>query len=305
MQSKKIVLGLLVLATLSNAKGLINLSNEQLLQAYELGHYHGINQLEREFMQEGVEKIKVDFKKYMVVLEISNLPIHKIFLLKNYGYLEGVTPITLTNNKLVFKSFNRKADAEYLANVLNQNYKLEKSINKTATVIENDINETYYKAPFIYKGILENMLEKVKSKVKGKVFIVDKAELEKQEEAQKSVKQDLFIEPKQDKEIEEPEKVVEAPKKEEKKVIKKEIKPMYFSSKYNIKALTYMGDFYGYNSKKWEDKDFVEMGMTMTPEQKYRYQNIITTKDGTRIVKVYNKNIWLNVEDTNIEDKGN
>jgi hypothetical protein len=289
---KNILLGLslnLLASTLTAS--VVNLQSEEALKGYEMGHYHGINQLEREFLREGIEKKKVEFKKYMVVLNISQIPAHRIYLLKSYGDLEGLTPTTLTNNMLVFKSFNREPDAEYLKNLLNKNYHLDKTAQK-AYIYINDKDDAFYTSPFIYQDMFSNMLKIVKEQVKGKVFIVKESDLKKEAEP----KENLLIQPKAKESVkEEP---VQEP--EEKKPVKKhtpKYTKKYFNPKYAIKALMYMGDFISYNSKQWDDKEFVEIAIELDPTKTYTYANTITTKNGEEYVKIYNKNLWIGVED--------
>ena len=138
---------------------------------YENGFHHGINCIEREFQLYGKHNDTLKFKKYMVLMSIASLSRESILIYKNYAYEEGLVPVSIEYEKLVFKSFDREADAEYLANeILNKKYM---GGQKKVVVKPNNPNQIYKRGKFIYSEIFDKMRESMEKEVQGKVFIVD------------------------------------------------------------------------------------------------------------------------------------
>lgn len=135
---------------------------------YENGFHHGINCVEREFKFYQKRGEKVKFKRWMVYMDIASLPREEILIYKNYAYEEGMLPVSIEGEKLVFKSFDRKADAEYLATVV-----LSKYISNTHRIkIKNNNPMSNYRiGNFIYSEIFEKIKASLAKEVIGKVFI--------------------------------------------------------------------------------------------------------------------------------------
>ncbi|HIP11105.1 MAG TPA: hypothetical protein EYG73_00165 [Arcobacter sp.] len=141
------------------------------IHVYEDGFHHGINCIEREFQLYGKSGDVVKFKSYMVLMNIASLSRESILIYKNYAYEEGLVPVSIDTEKLVFKSFDRRADAEYLANkILNKKYM--GSDNKV-TIKHNNPNQEYRRGKFIYSEIFDKMRERMEKEVEGKVFITN------------------------------------------------------------------------------------------------------------------------------------
>jgi len=146
-------------------------STSSQTRIYEDGFHHGINCIEREFQLYGKSGDIVKFKKYMVLMSIASLSRESILIYKNYAYEEGLVPISIEPEKLVFKSFDRRADAEYLANkILNKKYMGGQ--NKVVIKLNNP-NQEYRRGKFIYSEIFDRMRERMEKEVEGKVFITD------------------------------------------------------------------------------------------------------------------------------------
>ena len=172
---KRIIFNIILLATIINASN-ISLDEEKMRKAYELGHFHGVTQVTREFDLELFNRFKggLDFQQWIVAIKIDNLPIHQILLYKTYALSEGLAPVTTSNNLLVFASYKRETDANYLLNeVLRPGYFTKGGANEKVFVINNKAKHKYIYAPFIYNQLLESMETDVKSKVKTKVYILN------------------------------------------------------------------------------------------------------------------------------------
>lgn len=307
---KKIVTAVLALSMITTvslmAKG-VNLSNEELLQAYELGHYHGINQLEREFKQSMNGVSKIQFKNYMVGIDVSDIPAHKIFLLKNYGYLEGVNPVTLTNNMLIFNSYERKADALYLMEILNKNYKLDKADKHVDIIVNEDLSKEYDKAPFIYRSLFENMMEKIKEDVKAKVYVVEPISRVKEAEMPTRI---MSRKPETTNDRSSSKAIVERIEKNETSLAqtktKKEQsvqseKQRAFTPKYeSITALTYDAPLESFTSKNWKESLFKDANVKIKKGEKMMFANMVKTDSGVKYIKVLDKNLWVDAEDVSI-----
>jgi hypothetical protein len=135
---------------------------------YENGFHHGINCVEREFKFYQKRGEKVKFKRWMVYMDISSLPREEILIYKNYAYEEGMIPVSIEGEKLVFKSFDREADASYLATVV-----LSKYISDThrIKIKKNNPMNNYKIGNFIYSEIFEKIKASLAKEVIGKVFI--------------------------------------------------------------------------------------------------------------------------------------
>jgi hypothetical protein len=181
MIRKQIVIGLILLLlfqsnglSASDYTGYSSDNNEvdrSETRIYENGFHHGINCIEREFQLYGKHDDTLKFKKYMVLMSIASLSRESILIYKNYAYEEGLVPVSIEYEKLVFKSFDREADAEYLANeILNKKYM---GGQKKVVVKPNNPNQIYKRGKFIYSEIFDKMRENMEKEVQGKVFIVD------------------------------------------------------------------------------------------------------------------------------------
>ena len=135
---------------------------------YENGFHHGINCVEREFKLYKKRDESIKFKRWMVYMDISSLPREEILIYKNYAYEEGMLPVSIQGEKLVFKSFDRKADAEYLATSV-----LSKYISNThrIKIKSNNPMNNYKIGNFIYSEIFEKIKASLAKEVVGKVFI--------------------------------------------------------------------------------------------------------------------------------------
>lgn len=298
------MVSIILSASLFAKDNAMNISNEEWLHAYELGHYHGINQLEREFKQSiSNENNKIQFKNFMVIINVSDIPAHQIFLLKNYGLLEGVNPVTLTNNMLVFNSFDRKADALYLTNILNKNYRLEKDNRKVEIYANEDVNKEYEKAPFIYRSLFQTMIDRMKEEVKGKVY-VQQPILSVKETAMPT----RILSRKPDPEpIKTTSTIVERIEKNEASMnkdsqIKNEVEnKRIFTPKYTkVTALTYDAPLEKFDSKNWKESLFKDANLKFNKGEKLASANTIKTDRGVTYIKILDKNLWVDMEDVTL-----
>lgn len=265
----------------------IDVSDEKLRQAYELGHFHGVTQVSREFDLEMFNKYKggLDLKRYLVAMDIRKIPIHKILLYKTYALSEGLSPITTTNNLLIFASFKRKVDAEYLVNgVLNPGYFGANDKTKIM-VIDNVAGEKYSYAPFVYNELMGKMEKEIKDKVKAKVFVLNPNIQEPKEERTK--------------------KPTPAPVKKSEPIIDKK----YFQIKYKVPYYEFkVGTSKELRNILKKDVQFsedrlTEKGYLTDISKKYEFLNTAISKDNIRYVKILNKNMWVELEDVKVLDK--
>jgi hypothetical protein len=149
----------------------LEMNTNSKTHVYENGFHHGINCIEREFQLYGKSGDIIKFKSYMVLMNIASLSRESILIYKNYAYEEGLVPVSIDTEKLVFKSFDRRADAEYLANkILNKKYM---DSNNKVFVKHNNPNQEYRRGKFIYSEIFDKMRERMEKEVEGKVFITN------------------------------------------------------------------------------------------------------------------------------------
>jgi len=259
---KKALVLIFLVTTFLSSKGF----ESKIIEAYKTGHQQGVNQIEREFDLQGWKEEKINPKKYIVSLDISNIPQNEILLYKNYAFFEGLLPITAdspTKSVIIFASYNRRVDAQSLANELNKKIPLVKYVVKV------DLKEDgkYVKKPFIYKYLFDKMLKEIKNSVKGKVYIV------KEKVPTKPIV-----------------KVVKVKEKKKKKstLVKKTYQPMYAK----IRAFSYEGTYLKYASKKWKDKKFVFKKFISKDKKIISYNTVVTLK-GQKYVKVANKNLYV------------
>ncbi|CAA6799828.1 MAG: Unknown protein [uncultured Sulfurovum sp.] len=234
----------------------LEMNTNSKTQVYENGFHHGINCIEREFQLYGKSGDVIRFKSYMVLMNIASLSRESILIYKNYAYEEGLVPVSIDTEKLVFKSFDRRADAEYLANkILNKKY----MGNDNKVIIKhNNPNQEYRRGKFIYSEIFDKMRESMEKEVEGKVFITDGTYMSPvysaTSYAQTYPLQTYDVEPILEKKV--VSKVIKTVKKKKpiKKVIKK--KKRYFSIKHS-KAELFKYD----QDKKLISAGFIDSGI--------------------------------------------
>ena len=257
---KKILILILMVSALLNAKSI----EDKIIEAYKTGHQQGVNQIEREFDLQGWEEKKINPKKYIVSLDISNIPQNEILLYKNYAFFEGLLPMTAespTKSIIIFASYNRKVDAQSLAKELNKKIPLVKYVVKVG-IKEQGI---YIKKPFIYKYLFDKMLKKIKDSVKGKVYIIKEKVLDKP-----------IV------------KIVKVKTKKKTTLVKKIYQPMYAK----IRVFSYEGTYLKYTSKKWKDEKFVFKKFLLKDKNIESY-NMVTTLKGQKYIKIANKNLYV------------
>lgn len=287
MKFKRIAVVASLLASLNLIASEIDVTDEKLRKAYELGHFHGVTQVSREFDLEMFNKYKggLELKRYLVAMDITKIPIHKILLYKTYALSEGLSPITTKNSLLIFASFKRKVDAEYLVNgVLNPGYFGANDTTKIM-VIDNVAGEKYSYAPFVYNELMGKMEKDIKDKVKAKVFVLNP-----------NISDKVVVKPKKMKRA--------APIKKSKPLDKK-----YFQIKYKIPYYEFkVGTAKELRNILKKDIPFnedrlIEKGYLTNISKKYAFLNTAISKDDIRYVKVLNKNIWVELEDVKVLTK--
>lgn len=313
--------------------------DQKLKDAYKLGHFHGVTQIEREYDMELYRRNsgELKFKNYIVAMQIKELPRHEVLLYKTYGFSEGLRPITTDNELLVFESYDRLADALYLLdNVLYKSYfdKADQKLN----IIDNTKQEVKYAYErYINKKLLDAMENNMKQKVKGQVVVIDKTQINKFKKPtieEKLLKiNDKKIKPIRNKpnviitrenvqeqknamkkELKSPKlKTIEdipKPKpleKKKKKVSKSKSDKKAEKEIFKFKTIAtteyffYSASFPGYD-KRFLEKEFLSKGY----KEKglvFSYKNIITSDDDTKYIKVLNKNIFMDLDDVELLKK--
>lgn len=146
-------------------------SETELENAYMLGYFHALEQQQRNFKVQGINKAKVSLNKYIVALDTSSLPTYKLLMYQQIGYTESLTPIIVNDKYMVFNSYERKADAIYLQDKVLNSFHF-KTKEEKAIVIENDNPNGWFKSQFVQKGLFDTLLDEVNKNVKGKVYVV-------------------------------------------------------------------------------------------------------------------------------------
>lgn len=140
--------------------------------SFENGFFTGVNSIEREFnSQHNQDKTITYSGDYIVAIDISKLPKEEILILKNFGYLEGLAPITVEGSKLIFSDANRVADAKYTADMINTKYLQNK---KYKAEVFNNYQKNFIKKDYIYQSILD----KLKRETYANVYVVDNSKVE-------------------------------------------------------------------------------------------------------------------------------
>lgn len=248
---------------------------------YENGFFHGINCIEREFeMQLKGGKDIVFEGKYLVVMPTKSLPKEQILIYKNYGYLEGMMPVTIEDGYIVFKALDREADAKYLVDeILNAKYFKG---DDRATII-NNAKPTYRKSDFIYGKILDNVKIAVEKSLQTQVYVVDLNE---------DIKTPISL-PKTEKALK-PIVKKKVNKQEVKKVIIQTEKPKkYPMLQTNGKVQTYK---YTGKGKKLDASKIIEYIVTQA-DKKYPIAGVYKATDGSSYYKVQGENIYIEVDD--------
>jgi hypothetical protein len=181
MVNKKILVSILILIlnTILSAKiqknnGVYSSKNIQALQDNFSSIFF---QMERDFETQGWKDKPIQFKKFMVIVNIDNFTQAQVFLYKHIAAFIGRAAITTTDNLLVIGSSNIKIDAIYLKEKLNSNYL--STLKHKAHVIDNTKNEIYIATPIVYKTIFNKIKKEIQDNIKVKVLAVDKVTYQK------------------------------------------------------------------------------------------------------------------------------
>lgn len=278
-----------------------DLQNLDVIKAWKDGVIYGIRQLDVEYRTQGIEEKDIHLKKYAVVLNTNTLVNGKglstsqKILYKSFGSREGLSPILLTNNLLVFASYDNPYDADELIASLNKHY--FDDADRQVYRFDSDPNTIYKLAPFAFADIMYDMMDKVKTKYKPKVIVVPDSSFKSGFLSKTEEQTAPKVEDKQPNNEKKPSVVKHsAPVK---KVAGLTVKKFKLA---NSKAMSYSyeGDISGYKHK-WKNL-FKELGMIDNNEQKYEFANIISTEDGEQYVKVLNKRIFFDLYDIAIEE---
>lgn len=305
---KKITLSvILASAVFANQNNDMPLDNEKIINAYKLGAFHIISELDRNIGQQGYDEKAVKLKKYIVVKKLDDsYSTVDLLLLQRMAYSEGLTPM-FVKKYFVFDSFDRKADAEYLLNgILKKSYFSKE--HASLQIVDNSTNEDYYKQAFLYKKMYDKLLNEIKNKYEGKVVVVEKTPrqeiitspiIEIKESEVKVVPTVKMVEKKEH----------EATKKQEVKEQKpKEVKQVtvtrHFRFKNNLKEVVFYKYSRGITNYKEEYKiSAMQSEKTVqNKNQKYKFQNIVNTDVGNQFVKVLNELYFVDINDVEIID---
>lgn len=142
---------------------------------FERGLSVGVDAVEREYRVQGWKKEEVEVLNYMVVLDAKNISTKRLLLLKDFGFRRGLAPIELSNNTLLYKSFDNAADAYELAKYLNDAE--FKEIKEKVYVYKKRQGEHFTKAPFAFKYIFDQMQKEIKEDVQ--VVVLNPAQAKK------------------------------------------------------------------------------------------------------------------------------
>jgi len=308
-----------ILVSIANANQAdIPLDNDKIINAYKLGAFHIISELDRNIGQQGYEETSIRLKKYIVAKTIDDsFSTVDLLLLQRMAYSEGLTPLFI-KGYFVFDSFDRKADAEYLLNdILKKSYFAKD--NKTIQIIDNSQNNEYFKKAFLYKKLYDKLMQEVKSKYEGKVVVIEKVKqeviniprnmdvrpiveskpLEEKVEAKKTDK-DL----KNGKVVEKTDSEIKKNVVEKKKEAQPEVKTRHFRFKPSLNQVVFYKSNGGIMNYKRVYK-IAEMEAVKTSKNdnsKYEFQNIVNTDVGTQFIKVLNKLYFVDINDVEILD---
>lgn len=145
---------------------------KKLIQSFQDGYSSAFYQMEREFKTQGWKRKKIQFKKYMVVVNMDQLTQSEVFLYKHFATSIGRTAITITDDLLVMGSANRRVDANDLIQKLNKGYL--SSFEYKSYLYTNIDNKEYIAAPIVYKAIFDRMRKEIQDDAKVKVLVIEK-----------------------------------------------------------------------------------------------------------------------------------
>jgi hypothetical protein len=293
------LLGLSAIIVSSLVLNANDISEDKLQSAYMMGAFHSLEQLSRNFKVQGMNKDKIEFNKYMVALDIQNMPTYKLMIYQQIGYQESLTPVVVNDKYLVFGSYDRKADAVYLQEKVLNSFHFKNKDEKTI-LIENE-NSSWYKSQFVQKELFDTLIAEANKNVKAKVFVVEESneELEKRlnllEENNK--KEGVPSIPPSNRAMATVQKVDNTVYKN-KAPIKKEVITTKFKLKYKTQIFKYAGNW---NDNILFDKKISPSYMSKGIESRdYRFVTTKKTKNGFEYIKLYDYNLWVNKNDIEI-----
>jgi hypothetical protein len=145
---------------------------KKIMQSFQDGYSSAFYQMEREFNTQGWKEKPIQFKKYIVVVNMDELTQAQVFLYKHFATSIGRTAITIVDDLLVMGSANRKVDANDLKEKLNKGY-LNSFKHKTY-IMNNVENKTYIAAPIVYKAIFDKIKKEIQDEARVKVLVIEK-----------------------------------------------------------------------------------------------------------------------------------
>lgn len=280
-------------------------SEDNLQKAYMLGAFHSLEQLTRNFKVQGMNKDKIEFNKFIVALDIQNMPTYKLMVYQQIGYSEALTPVVVNDKYLVFGSYERKADAIYLQEKVLNSFHF-KSKDEKAVIIENSNPNSWFKSQFVQKELFDTLIAEANKNVKAKVFVVTETneDLEKKlnllDENNKKEGIVSKIEPikTESKSYKTP--IVDMGSRKYGKKAVEETTPntIKFKLKYKTQIFSYNGDWKGdvILDKNLNPSHFAKTLVS----QDFHYATSKKTKNGLEFVKFYDSNSWVNKNDIEI-----
>jgi len=223
------------------------------LKSFRKGYQEGTQALREQFDVQGWRQKKVIFKNYIVALPTKNLAINDIAYICNASRKNGYTPI-VTKSLIVFGDYDRAADAEYNSAYINKQMKIK-------TYGQNVKGKHFYTYPLfknIYKRMESDIIEK------NNVLVVTQYSHKIKFVKQKCKKQKI-----------------------------KGRKVIYFRINKNIAQGYEYEDMSKIKKGGWREKNFNPIRVFKDNDQLYKKGKVITTKNGKKYIKVYNKNLFF------------
>lgn len=296
---KDFLFGVVVLMAMGgNPIFALDIDNPEVVDAFERGLSIGVEAVEREFKIQGTKNEVVPTNNYLVVLDTDNLATKKTLLLKDFGFQLGLTAVQFTNGMLYFKSFEHEADANELVKLLNDKYL--KGYKKQAYVYKKKGGESFYKAPFAFKKLFDEMEKEIKGNVPVVVLTQrEAAELGLQLPAQTILPKPQplpLIEHKSDVNVTSTKPTSEIkPQKADKVSPSKKQEIKYTFKLKGGKAQTYIKEGKGFKQSK-----------VLQSTKTYSSGAEIIKQDGAEYIKVLNQNLYFDIFDvdyTKVEAK--
>lgn len=125
---------------------------DSTMTSYERGFSTAVHAMERELEMVLSSRYVYEINnKYIVYLDISNMPSEHIMIAKNYMIKEGFYPIT-TKHKLIIDGVDRKADAKQIVKMVKNKYFPSRKVH-----YKRNTTRVYTMYDHIYRDIVKKL----------------------------------------------------------------------------------------------------------------------------------------------------